>query len=74
MSSPKTDVRVTVSKNGPYLVTGDVSLSKQTIVTGIRRQDTQSEFVSSRSSPYLARRAGGYMHPSASTSLLVVVS
>jgi CDGSH-type Zn-finger protein len=33
MSSPKTDVRVTVSKNGPYLVTGDVSLSKQTIVT-----------------------------------------
>lgn len=32
MTSAKTKVRVTVSENGPYMVTGDVALAKQTIV------------------------------------------
>jgi len=33
MSKPKGEVKVVVSKNGPYLVTGGVPLAKQTIVT-----------------------------------------
>jgi CDGSH-type Zn-finger protein len=33
MTSAKTKVRVAVSNNGPYLVTGDISLAKQTILT-----------------------------------------
>jgi hypothetical protein len=33
MTPARTNVRVTVSKNGPYLVTNDVFLAKQTIVT-----------------------------------------
>jgi hypothetical protein len=33
MTRPKAEPRVTVTKNGPYLVTGDVPLAKQTIVT-----------------------------------------
>jgi CDGSH-type Zn-finger protein len=33
MSPAKIKVHVTVSKHGPYLVTGDVALAKQTIVT-----------------------------------------
>lgn len=32
MTETKTDVRVVVSKNGPYIVTGNVPLSTQTIV------------------------------------------
>ncbi len=32
MTEPKADVRVVVSKNGPYIVTGNVPLSTQTIV------------------------------------------
>ncbi len=32
MNSAKAKVRVTISKNGPYLVTGNVPLAKQTIV------------------------------------------
>jgi CDGSH-type Zn-finger protein len=33
MSSLKTEARVTVSENGPYIVTGGVPLARQTIVT-----------------------------------------
>jgi CDGSH-type Zn-finger protein len=33
MTSGKSKVRVTVSENGPYMVTGDVPLAKQTIAT-----------------------------------------
>jgi CDGSH-type Zn-finger protein len=33
MSSGKSKVRVTVSENGPYMVTGDIPLAKQTIAT-----------------------------------------
>jgi CDGSH-type Zn-finger protein len=33
MSKPKDSVRVVVSKHGPYLVTGKIPLSKQTIAT-----------------------------------------
>ena len=33
MSKPKSEVKVVVSKNGPYLVTGDVPLARQTIIT-----------------------------------------
>jgi len=32
MPSAKTKVRVTVAENGPYMVTGDVPLAKQTVV------------------------------------------
>src|ERR1700722_5730608 len=32
MTSAKSKVRVTVAENGPYMVTGDVPLAKQTIV------------------------------------------
>jgi CDGSH-type Zn-finger protein len=32
MTSDKSQVRVTVSENGPYMVTGDIPLAKQTIV------------------------------------------
>jgi hypothetical protein len=32
MTQTKADVRVVVSKNGPYIVTGNVPLSTQTIV------------------------------------------
>ena len=32
MSTTKSKVSVTISENGPYLVTGDVPLAKQTIV------------------------------------------
>jgi CDGSH-type Zn-finger protein len=33
MTSEKSKVRVTVSENGPYMVTGDIPLAKQTITT-----------------------------------------
>lgn len=33
MSSGKSNVRVTVSENGPYMVTGGIPLAKQTIMT-----------------------------------------
>ena len=33
MTSGKSTVRVTVSENGPYLVTGNIPLAKQTITT-----------------------------------------
>ena len=33
MTSEKSNVRVTVSENGPYMVTGDIPLAKQTITT-----------------------------------------
>jgi len=33
MSKPKSEAKVVVSKNGPYLVTGDVPLARQTIIT-----------------------------------------
>ena len=33
MSKPRAEVKVVVSKNGPYLVTGEVPLARQTIVT-----------------------------------------
>ena len=33
MASEKSKVRVTVSENGPYIVTGDIPLAKQTIAT-----------------------------------------
>jgi len=33
MPSEKTTLRVTVTENGPYLVTGDIPLAKQTIAT-----------------------------------------
>ncbi|HEX4389821.1 MAG TPA: CDGSH iron-sulfur domain-containing protein [Steroidobacteraceae bacterium] len=33
MNRPKTDVKVVVTKNGPYLVTGSIPLARQTIVT-----------------------------------------
>ena len=33
MTSEKSKVRVTVSENGPYIVTGDIPLAKQTITT-----------------------------------------
>ncbi|WP_114240585.1 CDGSH iron-sulfur domain-containing protein [Dyella sp. C9] len=32
MASTRTHVQVTVSKNGPYLVVGDIALAKQTVV------------------------------------------
>ena len=32
MTSAKSKVRVTVAENGPYMVSGDVPLAKQTIV------------------------------------------
>ena len=31
MSGAKHDAKVTIAKNGPYLVSGNVSMSKQTI-------------------------------------------
>ena len=33
MTSEKSKVRVTVSENGPYMVTGDIPLAKQSITT-----------------------------------------
>jgi CDGSH-type Zn-finger protein len=33
MSKPDAKVKITVTKNGPYMVSGDVPLAKQTIVT-----------------------------------------
>jgi CDGSH-type Zn-finger protein len=36
MNSSKSKVSVTVSQNGPYIVTGDLPLAKQTIVTDAR--------------------------------------
>ena len=42
MTLRKTKVRVTVSENGPYIVTGDIPLAKQTIVA-----DAQGGFGSS---------------------------
>lgn len=33
MASEKSKVRVTVSENGPYIVTGDIPLTQQTIAT-----------------------------------------
>ena len=36
MASANIDIRVTVSMNGPYIVTGDVPIARQTIVTDSR--------------------------------------
>jgi hypothetical protein len=54
MSGPKAEVRVVVSKDGPYIVTGNVQLATQTIVTdrdGGSELWKQGEPVRTRHSP-----------------------
>ena len=58
MSSAKANARVTVTKDGPYLVTGDVPISRQTIVTdteGGSEDWREGEAVAHRASYALCR-------------------
>lgn len=43
MTETKADVRVVVSKNGPYIVTGNVPLSTQTIVADAGASESWKE-------------------------------